>query len=499
MKRLPWHILAITIITAVAAWLRLANLGAINFYNDEYYHVNTAVGYLKTGEFKQYNFYTEQVEQPYTRAKIFTWQVAQSFNWFGISEASARLPALMWGVILIPLVIVILLKSTKNGWIAYGTGVWLAFDNFFIDQARFTRMYTMVSVLTVLSLFFLYQYFTVKSKRARYGYGIAFAITLLLNWLIFKELTLALLAGLAVYISLRTVIFFIKRRVADRMFVYWWIVGAGTAVTLIGLRLLGFNSIPLDAAKVLTVPHWTYAWYMVDALRLPICGAIGLGCGLVVVRQYRSFMALPGIVVSAILVYFIFLSRHEEAKRYISFIIPLAYSLMVFGLYTIMHSIAQRSRWRKKTATIVMIWVIALTGPKLSWPGFPADGFIVQAAVSDKTYRDLNRSDVKTAYQYVADHFQTGDSILIQGPRYYYWPDKNMPVQELGHYKSLSFDEFIDLTQSSGTGVWVVYSQQRQRHLLPEIRQYIKENFTKVDTLDDTLVNVYYKSSPSIP
>lgn len=499
MKRSYWHILAITIITAVAAWLRLANLGAINFYNDEYYHVNTAVGYLKSGEFKQYNFYTQQLEKPYTRAKIFTWQVAKSFQWFGVSETSARLPAAIWGIVLIPIVIIVLLIAGKHTIAAYTVGLWLTFDNFFIDQARFTRMYSMVSVLTIVSVFCAYQYFTVKNKNIRYTYLTVCAIALLLNILAFKELTLALLVGLGAYCTMRSIIFVFTRQKTDRVFARWWFGGAIGAALLVGLRLLGFNTVPLDAAKILSVPHWSYVYYVVSELRLPIVAGVALIAGLSMVKNYRSFTAWQGIIGLSVLAYFIFLGRHEEAKRYIGFILPFVYYIVVVGVAQILQGFTKLEAWTKKTGVIITCVVLGVIGPKISWPGVPADGFILQKAPADKTYAELQRSDVRTAYHYVANRYKKGEVVLIQGPRYYYWPDRSIPVEELGYYKSLSLEDFRQLVTSSDAGVWVVYSQQRQRHVSPEIRNYIKEHFTKVETLDNTLVNVYYLNQPLNP
>ncbi|MFA5994818.1 MAG: hypothetical protein WCW27_03340 [Patescibacteria group bacterium] len=491
MKRLYWHIIAIAVITLLAFWLRAANLGALNFYNDEYYHVNTAVGYLKFGEFKQYNFYTEQLEKPYTRASIFTWQVAQSFKWFGVYEQSARLPSLLWGTLLIPVLIILLLCFTKEPLIAYSVGLWITFDNFFVDMSRFTRMYSMMFVLSVLVVFGFYGFTQAKTKSKRYWLAIT-GMAVLLNVLVFKELTIALIAGLGVYITLRSIIYLVTRNKTERYLFRLWLAGLGVGLALVLLRLAGLNTVPLDALTWGATPQWGYLTDVLSGLRLPTVGGVMLLFGALSIWRYRSAKALVAVLSLTLLIVFVFFSHRYDAKRYIAFIIPFLYVISIAGVTQSLRWIGKKLQWRTKTVFITSIVLLFLIGSKLSFPGVSADGVILQKALADETYSDLKRSNVKSAYKYVADHYETGDTVLIQGPRYYYWPDNTISVRELGYYKSLSLNDFKQLEQSSANGVWVLYSEQRKRHVAPEIRDYVNKNYEKITGLDDTMVNVYY-------
>lgn len=90
----------LTAILVIAVFVRMYEIGPASFLTDEYLHFNTAVGYLEVGEFRFWNFLSLRAGKDYPRAWSFTWLVAQSLRWFGVSVFSARLVSFFWGVLL---------------------------------------------------------------------------------------------------------------------------------------------------------------------------------------------------------------------------------------------------------------------------------------------------------------------------------------------------------------------------------------------------------------
>ena len=94
------NLLIFSLILLLAGFLRLYKLDSQSFIADEYLGVNIGYGYHKSGEWKNWDFNTESLsEEPYTRAKIYYWQVAKSFSFLDLNEGSARLLSVFWGLV----------------------------------------------------------------------------------------------------------------------------------------------------------------------------------------------------------------------------------------------------------------------------------------------------------------------------------------------------------------------------------------------------------------
>lgn len=492
MKSLQLHVMAIALLTVLAFWLRFANIDAINLYNDEYYQVETAAGLIETGEYKIYNFTTSELGEEYTRAKFFIQQVALSFKVFGYNEMAARLPAILWGTLLIPVMIVGLLLITKNPWLAYGTGLLILYDDFFIEMSRFTRMYTMLFVLSMIIMFVVYKLLSDISNKKRLGFGILAIMLSILSYYTFAELTLALWAGIGCYVTIRTLIFLIFKDEKDRICAWLFVAGALIALIVVIMHYIGFNLIPVDAFIIRSDPHFFYLNSVFSELHMPVFGLVMLLIGLFSIKSIKKFTGFGAVVAFFLLVYFIYFSHRWEAKRYIGFIVPLFYILIALGLTNSIKFILKLYKFNRISKIIICVSIFFTFGPWLSFPSIPTDYFIIQTAYADRSYDTINRAFVERAYDYVADHYQEGEVILVQGLRTFYWPYSDIPVYDLGSYKSLQFNDFIELTKESDSGVWMIYNENKSRHLDEKIRNYADNNFDYMYNLESTHVNVYH-------
>lgn len=473
MKSLVRKVGLILALTVLAAWLRLPSLGEVNLYNDEYYQFEAAVGWLKKGEWVRWDYYTATADKPYDRAKLFMVQVAGSIALFGETEWAARLPAALWGILLIPLTVLLLLRISKHELMAYGTGLVLAVDPLSIELSRYVRMYSMLMVCSIGIVFLFYR--CLESRRwARLWYGGGALVVTIIAVLIFKELTLALLAALAVYVTVRTVLFLVQRQPVDRPWVVAWISGAVLGSVAIVLTILGYNVIPLDAAIIRDQPHWSYVVDLFSAWRVPAIAAGFAVIGVAVSgRQLRSFSGLSAVAALVILIYFTFFSHRWDAQRYVSIVVPLISFITVIGL-------------------IVTLRFLFELLPKPTWLRY---GLIIPLALLAGPTGSFNQPvypDLRTAYRFVADQAAPGEVVLIQGPRFYYWPDPTLPVYKLGAYKSLTLPEFKALAKRGTSGGWVIYATDHQRHLRDNIKHYVTKRFDQVTELRDTGVKVYH-------
>ncbi len=493
MKSLVVKISLIVAITLLAAWLRLPHLGTVNLYNDEYYQFETAVGQLKLGEWVRYDYYTESAGKPYDRAKLFIYQVAGSISVLGETESSARLPAALWGIVLIPVVMIGLLKILKHPALAYLTGVVLAFDNFSIGLSRYVRMYSMLMVFSVALAWCVYQCMEAHHWRKRLGYGLASSALLAVSMIIFKELALALVAAIGLYATVRVVAFAVTRQAVDRSWTLLWIVGGIGGIAAVGLTVLGVNVIPLDAIIVRTQPHWSYLLELFVNWRLPIFAAGFCIIGSVIaLKQVRGFLGYSAVLSLTVLLYFTFFSHRWDAQRYISIVTPLITLLTVVGAFATLRflfALLPQPNWFRFGLVLLLAF---FTGPWLSFTGVPGTNWLNRTAYADQSATALGYADMRSAYAYVADQVQPGEVVLMQGPRYYYWPDRTVPIMTLGGYKSLTLPEFKALAARGTGGSWVVYNATHQRHLRDNIKSYIAKHYEYVGRLADTGVLVYH-------
>lgn len=497
MKSLHAHWLVLGGLILLAAWLRLPHLGAVNLYNDEYYQFETAVGWLNGGELARYDFYTDTLGEVYNRAVPFIAQVIMSLKIFGVSEAAARLPAALWGIALVPLVALAVYHITKHRYVAYSIGAVLALDDFMIGLSRYVRMYSMLIICLFVVGVAVYQWGEAKSARVRWAWVVAGVIALLLSLSVFKELTLAMVGAIGVYVLLRWFMYLFKRRPQDQRWFILGCIGVGVVLVAVILQTAGYNVYPVDAIIVRSEPHWTYVQLLYENWRFAgvagIFALIGVGSQCFGQnRNWRSFTLYSASLSAVVILYFVFFSHRWDAQRYISFIIPFVTIVTTVGLYTcaaFIYRIVNKPRW---FAVGLVIGFVLLAGPWVSLTGVSGDGVLLRPALADRSATDLGYADVASAYAYVLEHYQAGEIVLMQTPRFYYWVDPSVPVEKLGGYQRLSLEDFKLLAAKGETGGWVVYNFTHQRHLRDGIKDYIGKRFDRITELSETRVHVYH-------
>ena len=111
-------LIVILIGIAIALPMRTYKISDLPFYNDERFELETAMGYLKTGEFVRWDFQNDEmmnIDDPsYTLPKAYVWQIAQVFEKMTANEFSGRLVSIIWGTLTVAVFITFTFLITKN-------------------------------------------------------------------------------------------------------------------------------------------------------------------------------------------------------------------------------------------------------------------------------------------------------------------------------------------------------------------------------------------------
>lgn len=128
-----WLWLAVVFLSA--AFFNLYNLGGFGFWGDELYHVFAAQSLIENGT----PAFSGGFE--YLRALPFTYMVAASFELLGISEFSARLPSVFFGLLFL-FTSALVVRHIVEGYTAIIYAVIISFSPFALQVVRQCRMYT---------------------------------------------------------------------------------------------------------------------------------------------------------------------------------------------------------------------------------------------------------------------------------------------------------------------------------------------------------------------
>lgn len=159
MKR-HWVLLVLVIIVVLGGVLRFHNLAKHSFWGDEFFHVFSAQELIEQG--KPYL----PSGHLYERAYSYTWLVSLFFRVFGVSEFSARLPSVLFGILVIPLVY-FFVSRFSNRTAALISAFLIAFSPDGILYSQQCRMYTLFQLLYLCSVFLLWEALKDTGRRKK--------------------------------------------------------------------------------------------------------------------------------------------------------------------------------------------------------------------------------------------------------------------------------------------------------------------------------------------
>lgn len=134
---------------------------------DELHIFNTALGYTQSGEFQQWDWFTDSALRTYNRAREYSYFLSQVFQVFGASPLTARMPGLIAAATVIFLSYTLLKSLFKSKTLAIVFSFWLSTNTFFIFYATIVREYIFYILAVLLAYVIFFRSFDGEKKRIR--------------------------------------------------------------------------------------------------------------------------------------------------------------------------------------------------------------------------------------------------------------------------------------------------------------------------------------------
>lgn len=448
------YIILAASILVFGIYFRVVDLGKINFQNDEFFHVETAKGYLETGKYLQWDYLTDTSKDTYTRAWPYTWLVAQSFKFFGISEWSGRLPSAISGILLLPLLFWLAWKVSKNWLVALFVLSLASFDQSLIWSSRICRMYAVFFVLYILAVILIYYYLEHENKKYRLLYLISGGGAFILAYL-FHELALLFLPCLLIYFILHSLYLWFGKKVQHWNGYYIITLIFFSGVIIAGLVHFFIHPLVIDNYIVLrATPNWEYFIYPFSGLKIWFWGWIVMFLGICLWEGWHKFKAYLICLSVPVIIFFVFFAGRYAAKKYILFIIPLLFIIYADSLVQGIKKFIQN----KNSANFIIALFFLFLGV-----------FAVNINNSEQKH------DFSQGYTYIEANYSSGQPILIQGAQTYYFSHPSLNLISLGVNKEFTLKQLKYYLQKYPQA-WVVWPKYKSYHLKGELIDYCKKN-----------------------
>lgn len=498
-KLLIWT--ALIGIIVMGAALRIYQVGSTDFVGDEFQVINAAAGFLYTGDFYRWDwidkepFCLEKVESCYyDRAWPHTLLVALSFGTFGVSEFSARLPSVAFGVLTILISYFVSLYFTKNKLASLFLALLVSISPAYISLSRYVRMY-----IVLLPLFLLLTYLGIRTLSESFipkSFGIIGNLLkklLPIHWPLAGLALILLVVNYYIHINSLVIVpalmlfSFLAIALVKKRERYKWIIIA--TISFVGFLLVAIL-LMLGVAPhqyFLTFFEKNNTAYFNHMFSFPF--GMPITFFLVIIASITAFLkrqlqilSLAGIVFFG-LIFFIFIADRYAAFVYTSHLTLLVIILSVVGLITLLSRL-------NRFAQIAMVFSIGL--------------FMLFTVSLDtgNRYHQQGSSLHSQAYQIIEDNYDYGqDTLFLQYGRLYYLRDltKAKRVSMMSN-QQYAYEQFLIDIYEARNG-WVAWETGKSYHLQPAIIDFIDSNLEKVhgEGIDLTRVEVYKFDESMLP
>ncbi len=504
----------LVVIILVGAGLRIKDTKNLSFRNDEYQVVAAAAGYRYTGTFMYWNFLTDTPDSIqscpeldetcnyYTRAYPHSMLIALSFRLFGISELSARIPSLVFGILLIPLSFFFAKYITKRDDISLIYTFLIANYGLFIHLSKYTRMYALVIPITILSVYFLYRGLFEKPRKE-------ISNKFLSSYFSYRYVELivgSLLLYLAYLLHINVVaivpvlfIFIIYKFLSTREKKYLPIILLG--VLFIVISVLNFNT-SLSIRIIYIIFKWmspfgrfnsVYLSHLIGyplnlLIAIPLILSSILFIKKLKLKEQRDHLVFLIICTITVIISFVFIADRYASSVYVSMFMPFSFLLVTWLFFLINEKII--SNIKNRNLFVILLLIIIMGLPMLL-----------------RKVEDTDPSpplDHKRAYSIINERFDPEkDIILGQYLRNYYLdPERIDPdrIYSLNIKERLTYEEFLELVRNAPSG-YIVWADNKKWHIRPEIRQYCCDNFEQLsgescsEPVNDYRIEIFYFSN----
>jgi 4-amino-4-deoxy-L-arabinose transferase-like glycosyltransferase len=528
LARRPGHhtiILAfLFLLMAVGLLIRLINLGYPSLFMDEFNHIYAAQSLIETGE------PLLPSGEPYTRSLPFTLLVAASFKLFGVSETSARLPSVIFGVLLIPIGF-LLGRAFYGKWAGLMTAFLLTFLILPVGWSRASRMYILFAVLYALVVICFYKGFE-PSKGLRGKPEPHYSIrSINPGWLLLAALLLALaysvqmLAGLFVlsvlaYCLVMAVGVAVRKGVKPALLSKYGVLLIASALG--GILLLATTSL-LQSMWALSRECPPYAVWRADNYAYYVSTMLGtrfdmlaiIGALVLATSGKRGRYLLCALIIP--LLFHSFLLRWK-AERYVVYLYPLFLVVASVGALTVaawlikaVEALARRLGTGEKRLRMVRL----AAGIGLAIFALVNYSSLRVGAFAFREYHGVTvpHNDWRGAGQYVKEHMQPNDAMASAVPLASIFYIGKKPEYSVRRFETFDLDEansgqhrdryagaiiledvpMIQAMMNEHPRGWLVVDESRWNRFMlsDEQRDYIEQHMRRHPQASDGTVRVY--------
>ncbi|MCW1930171.1 MAG: glycosyltransferase family 39 protein [Candidatus Kerfeldbacteria bacterium] len=484
-------IIALIAVAIMSVWYA----GSMSIDGDEIFQFESAVGYIKTGEFVHYDFSTSkpfvgangQVWE-YTRAWGYTWIIAQSMNLFGISELSARLPAIVSFILLVIGMYLVMRAWLKDRVTAALVAFTLVFSNTFIQLGALTRMYEpffLIFGVTLVCVYLAFRAYTLR-QHGKFFFWSLVTIPFYIASMHLQIICLVFIPGFLLFVIVEWIVQYAKHRsfFSPSVAPMTWAMIAALLLS-VGMLVVDqfYRYIPW---RVIHVAYRNPIYELYGFFDFPIFGlAIALYViGLLCMFRKSMTMRFMGSTSASLFLIYIFVLSSFPARRYFALV-----SLLIIPFVVITaRDLVRGLNMKRLQPTVAWACVVALLCVPVSIPRVPSVS-VFNAAVADS----VQSIDYKTAYAYVREHMSDDESLLVVSFRNFYWgEDTAHTIIDMHRNKPKVLEtpakmEALLFRRHSG---WIVWPKELSR-AKPAVKEYVLSVARPVDELSSTGLEVY--------
>ena len=497
-------VVGLGVLLVVASVLYFYRLRSMHLYGDEHQVVEAAAGFYHTGEFVRWDWHsgepvgetTDTAGARYDRAWPHTVLIAASYEIFGISVWSSRLPSVLAGLSSVLISYYCFRFFTELRSVAFAGTAGVVLAPALIYFFRWTRMYSLVVPLTLVLAYLLYRITTERNTIDFRNERVNTFVETHLDFHIGLGLaTLPLLyLGYAIHRNVLVVVpvaylFVLYRYHLTRERRY-----AVAAMTgLVGLFGFGLIATITDrfqeSVELLSFFGRDNTVYISYLFQYPLQTAFGLiffTIGLAAIHQIRAPSRRDKLVFLYIfstfsIVFYVYIGDRYASVAYIVHVLPIVFVLVLYTYREFVLSF--RTDWIR--FALVAVLLLGLIVP-----------FHVGHHGHDYERVYYGDQDFSTTYGTIADNYSGGDeAVFLQFPRRYYLDDldEDADVIDMERDQEYSPEEFYQHLDQYESG-WFAWETIKSRHIDPEILNFIEENFEHHhgDEVDGTGIEVYY-------
>ena len=492
------------VINVIALFYRLGSEG---FREDEFQVINSAAGYLYSGQFSQWNWIADDIGNAYARAWPHTFLIAQSFNVFGISEWSGRLVSVLGGMAFL-ICLYLFARYFTNQKIALITLFSASLYPSYIKLFRYTRMYALLLPLFLILTYCIYRGITgdwqlrigikrfddLISKYLNYDYRFLL-ISIPLLYLTYLIHVNSLIIVVAVYLYVCVLAIKGKKAKYIILAIIGLIIGIGTVSGLIILENANsinysYESLPsfLNFISAFERRNFIYLDYLVSYPFGKIAGLILIGfLGYISVSQraisdfVNKYLYLLTVGISAS-IFFIYIANRYASYYYISHITPIALLLILSGFFYLSKLI-----FKKFGFALILLGFLVISN-------FTGE---VESLYGGET----SFGDFRAAYQVIIENFDYDNDVVFgQYLREYYLKDMDgFEYISMQSNRKYTYDQFLDDIEGHDSG-WLTWESRKSYHIDRQIISFANEHCYKLHgrNVDESGVEVFYFTSDLI-